>query len=128
MGDVSRLRAVRLNAGTYEVARRAAVLGLQHGAWMRSRGKYADVAAQVDLLQRQAIASAALEVFERIDVSTPPCDPPRLPRMELDMPLPRRTARGVACACGQPRCGAPGSWIDTMTDKLTHHLAIRRKN
>ncbi len=49
-----------------------------------SRGAIVDEAALVDCLQRRAIAGAALDVFEAIDVFAPPGAPARHALLELD--------------------------------------------
>ena len=49
-----------------------------------SRGAIVDEAALIACLQRRAIAGAALDVFETIDVFAPPGAPPRHPLLELD--------------------------------------------
>lgn len=49
-----------------------------------ARGAIVDEAALIDVLQRRAIAGAALDVFETIDVFAPPGPPPVHPLLELD--------------------------------------------
>ena len=49
-----------------------------------ARGAIVDEAALVDCLQRRAIAGAALDVFEAIDVFAPPGPAPKHPLLELD--------------------------------------------
>ena len=49
-----------------------------------SRGAIVDEAALISCLQRKAIAGAALDVFEGIDVFAPPGAAPRHPLLELD--------------------------------------------
>lgn len=49
-----------------------------------ARGAIVDEAALLDCLGRRAIAGAALDVFEHIDVFGPPGEPPRHPLLELD--------------------------------------------
>ena len=49
-----------------------------------SRGAIVDEAALVDCLQRRAIAGAALDVFETIDVFAPPGAAPQHPLLALD--------------------------------------------
>lgn len=49
-----------------------------------SRGAIVDEAALIDTLQRRAIAGAALDVFESIDVFAPPGAPVAHPLLELD--------------------------------------------
>ena len=49
-----------------------------------ARGAIVDEDALVDVLQRRAIAGAALDVFEHIDVFAPPGTPVQHPLLELD--------------------------------------------
>jgi D-3-phosphoglycerate dehydrogenase len=49
-----------------------------------ARGAIVDEAALVDCLQRRAVAGAALDVFEAIDLFAPPGQPPKHPLLELD--------------------------------------------
>jgi D-3-phosphoglycerate dehydrogenase len=49
-----------------------------------SRGAIVDEAALIDCLRRRAIAGAALDVFENIDVFATPGAPPSHPLLELD--------------------------------------------
>lgn len=49
-----------------------------------SRGAVVDEAALIELLRERRIAGAALDVFETIDVFTPPGTPPSHPLLELD--------------------------------------------
>lgn len=66
--DAARLARMRPNAALINTA----------------RGAIVDEAALVDCLQRRAVAGAALDVFEAIDVFAPPGQPPKHPLLELD--------------------------------------------
>lgn len=66
--------------GTRELARMRAGAVLVNTA----RGAIVEESALVDCLRRKAIAGAALDVFENIDVFAPPGDAPRHPLLEMD--------------------------------------------
>ena len=101
-----------------------------------SRGAILDEAALVDCLQRRAIAGAALDVFESIDVFAPPGAPPRHPLLELDnvIATPHSAGSSVESSRESKVRGAQhaaavlaGSWPEHVVNpEVQPRVALRR--
>lgn len=92
-----------------------------------SRGAIVDEAALIDCLQRRAIAGAALDVFETIDVFAPPGLPPSHARLELDNMIATRTAPAVRSSPRtSPSCAARNTRWPYWMSAGRHMWSTRR--